>query len=310
MLSHVSLSDCPCHALALVGVPPQVVAMLVADNLDLCCQVIEKAAGERAQREIDERLAGAYSARARTKAAGQPFVDASLMQGRFPGERLRGGLVGVCLARWLSPTPGLKAGVVDGVYGVCGSVLMLPAPALPAGALPEALRPRPGQLSPQQQRVYEDFARIPRTAAAAQQSTGQPRPAGALPPEGGAGEPGTVPPPGPPPPGVAPSTPEAEQAAAAAAGAAGMAPPPPPDLRSRFISWLQRMDLAVAKDPQTPLGSLADGSGRLWVVCVSRWESFLLDLLSWPAVLALLTVVLVARGQQESSSACFHLPGC
>ena len=44
--------------------------MLVQDNLDLCCQVIEKAAGERAQREIDERLQNAYAARARAKAAG------------------------------------------------------------------------------------------------------------------------------------------------------------------------------------------------------------------------------------------------
>ncbi len=31
--------------------------------------------------------------------------------------------------------------------------------------LPQALLPRPGQLAPHQQLVYEDFARIPRTAA-------------------------------------------------------------------------------------------------------------------------------------------------
>lgn len=31
--------------------------------------------------------------------------------------------------------------------------------------LPEAMRPKPGHLSPQQQRVYEDFARIPRAPA-------------------------------------------------------------------------------------------------------------------------------------------------
>ncbi|KAL4458253.1 hypothetical protein ABPG75_013118 [Micractinium tetrahymenae] len=196
----------------------QVVAMLVADNLDLCCQVIEKAAGERAQREIDERLQGAYAARVRAKAAGQPFADTALLGGRFPG------------------------------------------------ALPEALRPRPGQLTPQQQRVYEDFARIPRTAAAAQQSAGQPRPAGGL-GQGEGGEAG-VPPAGVPPgaglPGPGPAGPGGEvdqQAAAAAASAAGLAPPQPqPDLRSRFISWLQRMDLAIAKDPQAPLASLSDGS--------------------------------------------------
>lgn len=199
---------------------PQVVAMLVADNLDLCCQVIEKAAGERAQREIDERLQGAYAARVRAKAAGQPFADAALLGGRFPG------------------------------------------------ALPEALRPRPGQLTPQQQRVYEDFARIPRTAAAAQQSAGQPRPAGGLgqPGEGGeAGVPGGVPPgTGLPGSGHTGSSGELDQqAAAAAAGAAGLAPQQPQqDLRSRFISWLQRMDLAIAKDPQAPLASLSDGSGE------------------------------------------------
>lgn len=68
--------------------------MLVADNLDLCCQVIEKAAGERAQREIDERLGGAYAARARAKAAGQQFVDGALMQGRFPGGCRGGGMWG------------------------------------------------------------------------------------------------------------------------------------------------------------------------------------------------------------------------
>lgn len=127
----------------------------------------------------------------------------------------------------------------------------LPCPHAPAGALPEALRPRPGQLTPQQQRVYEDFARIPRTAAAAAQSAGQPRPAGSLGSEGG--EPGA--------PGM-PGGPDAEAAAAAqaAAGAAGMAPPGT-DLRSRFISWLQRMDLAISKDRQAQLSQLSDGSG-------------------------------------------------
>lgn len=184
----------------------QVVAMLVADNLDLCCQVIEKAAGERAQREIDERLQGAYAGRARAKAAGQQFADTALLGGRFPG------------------------------------------------ALPEALRPRPGQLTPQQQRVYEDFARIPRTAAAAQQSAGQPRPAGSE-----NGEPGGAPPGPPGMPGGPGGSDAEQQAAAAAAGAAGLAPPHA-DLRSRFISWLQRMDIAIAKDPQAALASLSDGS--------------------------------------------------
>lgn len=94
--------------------------------------------------------------------------------------------------------------------------------------------------------MYDDFARIPRTAAAAQQSAGQPRPAGGLSgPEGGE-QPG----------GGMPG--EAEQVAAV--GAAGLAPPGA-DLRSRFISWLQRMDLAIAKDRQANLAQLSDGSG-------------------------------------------------
>lgn len=104
--------------------------------------------------------------------------------------------------------------------------------------------------------MYEDFARIPRTAAAAAQSAGQPRPAGGLGGEGGApGEPGA--------PGVpSGSAADAEAAAAAqaAAGAAGLAPPGA-DLRSRFISWLQRMDLAISKDRQAQLSQLGDGSG-------------------------------------------------
>lgn len=64
------------------------------------CQVIEKAAGERAQREIDERLQGAYAARARAKAAGQPFADTSVMQGRFPGGWWA---VTGCWSDWLLP---------------------------------------------------------------------------------------------------------------------------------------------------------------------------------------------------------------
>jgi CCR4-NOT transcription complex subunit 1 len=162
----------------------QVVALLVSDNLDLCCQVIEKAAGERAQREIDERLAPAYTARARAKTANQAFVDQSQFKGRFPA------------------------------------------------SLPEALRPRPAALTPQQTRVYEDFAHIPRTAAAAQQQGGGGAAAGG---EGGATSPaadGNV------------STTAADAAA---------------DLRTRFLNWLQRFDAAISKDPQALLSSLPEG---------------------------------------------------
>lgn len=162
----------------------QVVTLLVNDNLDLCCQVIERAAGERAQRELDERLASAYAARARAKAAGQQFADASQLQGRFPA------------------------------------------------ALQEALRARPGALTPQQQKVYADFATIPRTAAAAQQQTaappGAPRPPGAMGDE------------------VGPMAPAGED--------------PLVQLRARFISWVQRMDAAIAREPNGALAALPEGN--------------------------------------------------
>lgn len=65
------------------------------------------------------RLHAGAQARAKAKAAGQPFFDAAVLSGsaRFPR------------------------------------------------ALPELLQPRAGHLLPAQVRVYEDFARIPRTAA-------------------------------------------------------------------------------------------------------------------------------------------------
>lgn len=84
------------------------------DNLEVACNIVEKAATDRAIREIDERLAKHHKERVAERGAGQPFFGAT--QGRFPA------------------------------------------------SLPELLRPRPGQLNPQQARVYEDFARIPRTA--------------------------------------------------------------------------------------------------------------------------------------------------
>lgn len=40
-------------------------------------------------------------------------------------------------------------------------------------AIPESLRPKMGHLSPSQQRVYEDFARIPRNPMAAAKQVDQ-----------------------------------------------------------------------------------------------------------------------------------------
>ncbi|KAF5831048.1 CCR4-Not complex component, Not1-domain-containing protein [Dunaliella salina] len=137
------------------GVIEQVVGVVVADNLDLGCVVIERAATEKAVRDVDKLLAGAYEERAKARAMGKHFADDSAFQGRFPRD------------------------------------------------LPESLRPRPGMVSPLQLRVYDDFARIPRTpppvvppvvpptampAAAAAPGLG-PRPFGGPYAEGGAGVP-------------------------------------------------------------------------------------------------------------------------
>ena len=78
------------------------------------CTVIEKAATEKAVRDIDDRLAPAVAARQKAKAVGQQFFDATRVAGRFPT------------------------------------------------ALPDRLRPAPGAAA--QQRLYEDFARLPRGA--------------------------------------------------------------------------------------------------------------------------------------------------
>lgn len=102
--------------------------MIATDNLDLGCTIFEKAATEKAIREIDERLIQQYTSRAKAKNSNQPFFDQSQLQGRFPLH------------------------------------------------LPDSLKPRPGHLNPAQQRVYEDFARIPRGAAGAHAAVGGGKP--------------------------------------------------------------------------------------------------------------------------------------
>ena len=157
----------------------QVVTLLVTDNLDLCCQIIEKAAGGRSQRELDERLASSYSARAKAKATGAVFRDPMFSDAKFPS------------------------------------------------SLPDALKAKPGALTPQQQRVYKDFTSIPRTAAAAasqqqQQATVPSRPGG--------GEVATS------------GGDEAQQA----------------QLRARFISWIQRLETALTRASSLGTSSLTD----------------------------------------------------
>ncbi|KAK9843414.1 hypothetical protein WJX81_000935 [Elliptochloris bilobata] len=177
--------------------------VLMNDNLELGCTFIEKAATDKAIREIDERLLPAYQARAKAKAAGQPFFDAAVLSGsaRFPR------------------------------------------------ALPESLQPRAGHLSPAQVRVYEDFARIPRTAAGF----------GAVVPGAGVAMPGPGAPPAPPakPPSAAGSI-GGEGAGLVSTGSVGPdeAPSALQALQEKYTAWQQRLDAAVAQDPHKPMSEL------------------------------------------------------
>ena len=58
-------------------VPEQVIFVIVSDNLDLACSVMEKAAAEKSIPEIDESLAPAFMNRRkhREQRSGQPFYD-------------------------------------------------------------------------------------------------------------------------------------------------------------------------------------------------------------------------------------------
>lgn len=96
--------------------------LLVNDNLDLGCTIIERAATDKAVRDIDKSLAAQYDARINARRNGVDFYKHSVMQQQSSG----------------------------------------PFPA----SLPESLMPKPGNMA--QQRVYEDFGRLPR---------GQPLPA-------------------------------------------------------------------------------------------------------------------------------------
>ena len=111
-----------------VAKPAWSLQMIATDNLDLGCTIFEKAATEKAIREIDERLIQQYTNRAKANGSNQPFYDQSQLHGRFPMH------------------------------------------------LPDSLKPKPGHLNPAQQRVYEDFARIPRGAAGAHAAVGGGKP--------------------------------------------------------------------------------------------------------------------------------------
>eukprot|EP00898_Chlorokybus_atmophyticus_P005844 jgi/Chlat1/6260/Chrsp44S05774 len=110
----------------------QAVQLATADNLELGCSLIEKAATEKAIHDIDEALQQAYTVRIKHREqTGQPYYDMSIFaSGRYPS------------------------------------------------ALPDALRPKPGRMTPAQQRVYEDFARLPRQPPPTPRPYGQPGPPG------------------------------------------------------------------------------------------------------------------------------------
>ncbi|KAI8998906.1 Not1-domain-containing protein [Trametes punicea] len=63
-------------------VPDAVIFMLVQDNIDLACQIIEKAAMDRAIIDVDEGFATAYEVRRRHREQrpGQPFWDSTALQ--------------------------------------------------------------------------------------------------------------------------------------------------------------------------------------------------------------------------------------
>ncbi|GLB35158.1 putative not1-domain-containing protein [Lyophyllum shimeji] len=66
-------------------VPEQVVQMIVADNLDIACAAIEKAAMEQAVSDVDDGFAASYEARRRHRELrnGQPFWDPSAPTSTF-----------------------------------------------------------------------------------------------------------------------------------------------------------------------------------------------------------------------------------
>ncbi|KAF4148359.1 CCR4-Not complex component [Phytophthora infestans] len=107
------------------------------ENTDLGCMLIEKASSEKAMRDIDEALAGAYASRR-----------------RYQQQQAQAGKT------------------LDGVHFFEGSAsstavaVSAGSPGAPSGqwpaALPDIFKPKPGGVPPMQLVVYEAFQRIPR----------------------------------------------------------------------------------------------------------------------------------------------------
>ena len=116
----------------------QMVQVCALDNLELGCMLIEKAATEKAMRDIDEALSQAFSARRKHR------EQQAAAQAAQPGQQ--------------------RAVFYD-------AAIFAPGNRFPA-ALPEPLRPTLGGLSATQLQVYKAFQRVPRQPVATQQGAG------------------------------------------------------------------------------------------------------------------------------------------
>lgn len=112
----------------------QCVAICSTENLELGCMLIEKAATEKAVRDMDEALSPALSARKNSREQkGQPYYDMSIFHNDTGGQ-----------------------------------------PQRYPKELPDPLRPKPGGLRPEQLLVYDAFQRIPRQPTAPPPASQQP----------------------------------------------------------------------------------------------------------------------------------------
>ncbi|CAH0481315.1 unnamed protein product [Peronospora belbahrii] len=116
-----------------------VIQLCSNENTDLGCMLIEKASSEKAMRDIDEALAGAYASRRRYQ---QQQAHAGTTQEAD----------GVHFFEGSASSTAVAASV-----GSSGA----PSGQWPA-ALPEVFKPKPGGVPPMQLVVYEAFQRIPR----------------------------------------------------------------------------------------------------------------------------------------------------
>jgi CCR4-NOT transcription complex subunit 1 len=147
-----------------------VVQLCSAENLELGCMLIEKAATEKAMRDIDEALAPALQARRKHReTSGAPYFDAAQLQAQ-------------------------QAAAAAAAAAAGGSGAAAPASSRYPQALPDPLRPKPGGLQPVQLLVYEAFQRQPRqppsraaTAAASANTAANAAAAGGGAGAGGAG---------------------------------------------------------------------------------------------------------------------------